>query len=103
MFLNKTAILVALIASVMAVNVNQSEAKKEPAKATDPAAPAAPAEDEFHSWLDFCVICDSFKWHPNKDKDEAANKAADTKATTPKAWSATNMIFIYVMITKGYN
>ena len=82
MFLNKTAILVALIASVMAVNVNQSEAKKEPAKATDP---AAPAEDEFHSWLDFCVICDSFKWHPNKDKDEAANKAADTKATTPKA------------------
>jgi len=52
----KSALLAAFIASAMAVNIKQ-----------DDTAAAVPEEEEFHSWVDFCMVCDSFKWNP-KDK-----------------------------------
>ena len=73
MFTTKSALILAFIASsAMAVNIKQDD---------DTAAAQVEKEEEFHSYLDFCVVCDSFKWNP---KDKGAKNpnvnADDTQA-----------------------
>ena len=91
MFSTKSALFGALIVCAMGVQVNQSGAAAAPKDAaTKPAdqlnaTPDAKKDEPFHSYLDFCFLCDSFKFNP-KDKGEAnPNVNADNLSVKTQA------------------
>ena len=95
MFSTKSALFGALIVSVMGVQIHETGAKPSvtATAATDAATPtsvAAPVKpEEFHSYLDFCVLCDSFKYNPLDKAATVKNvNADDTNAKSPNVNAA---------------
>ena len=93
MFSTKSALFGALIVSVMGVQIHQTAAKPATpvvAPSTPPTSEPAPVEDgEFHSYLDFCFLCDSFKYNPLDKAATVANvNADDTNGQSPNVNAA---------------